>query len=986
MKTLNFKNGLIVVMLVLGLSLGLIHNVKADEKTINSNYDWTVKNSSDGKKGPGNNNWSDDANDVFVDDSGLHLKVSQHDDGQWYSSEVYLPSSLGYGKYTFEIDTRADQLDKNLVAAPFLYQDDDHEIDIEHSYWANTSDDTNLYYTVQPGEKSGNQQTQHLDLSQATFQDIIYWEPNKITLSTEQNGTTLASWEYTSSTDGTSDNFSPGSEKVHINFWQYQGLDPLDVSSTHEFTVKSFNFEPYQDQTAAATSTEDTTTSTTETTTDTTSTTVNLNIRYKNNLVFSGVINLASSTIITDDQGNTETTATSTVLTALINAQNQADNFSISDLQNSSYGYYLKCLYLDINTTSTCDNWNYVVNDSYPTVGMGSYVLNGGENIYIYYGDSWRITTDNDTVTTNTSTSFYTWKYDYSNVNSDWVVDPNDLVAITTPNPTPSGWWDTDITVSTTLSNDQGVAYYNFTSTGTFSAKITSEDYSKWSNPISITVTDTPTIISSSTESTTTEENTDQNSGGGNGGSANTNQSISNTTINNSINKIINFLKSKQGADGKIVDGNISDWAAMAFGADNIYANDVSNGGKSLYNFIYNYNFTDNSDINTCASYPRHILALLAAGTDKTDNKIIDLKNKINSDCIKNNKFGQDGINDDVFGLLALLATDENINTTSIQTTFNTILSDQQSDGSFTWNGYSGADITGAAINVLKYAKEKGLSVDEKIFTGAKQYLKSQQLTDGGWGFGSSDALTTSWVVMGLNAIGEDQSQWFNNGKNPWYILTTLDDDHYTQSWDGNIDWFGTKHAVPALIGAHWPIILTPQPTVDNSTTNVSSGNGGSSILSEIATTTTDNTTTTTSTLTTDMTALSTSTIFATTTITTSTANKSPSTTILQETTTPAPEEKIDQTVSNTNNQRNDRSNTVLNTPPTTAKKISKNDDKPEQQLSSGQPATDQKQTIDNLPLDTPTKKNAKKILAVSGGGILALGAYLGLKLLKNVV
>jgi len=41
---------------------------------------------------------------------------------------------------------------------------------------------------------------------------------------------------------------------------------------------------------------------------------------------------------------------------------------------------------------------------------------------------------------------------------------------------------------------------------------------------------------------------------------------------------------------------------------------------------------------------------------------------------------------------------------------------------------------------------------------------------------------------------------------------------------------------------------------------------------------------------------------------------------------------------------------------------------------------------IEQLPLDSPTRRTAKRALAISGGGTLALAAYLGLKLLKNVV
>ncbi len=954
MKYLNFKNTTLAIILTIGL-VGLTSVAYA--RTVNfSNYTWNVKS---GNGGPGPNNWGNTDQDVFVDESGLHLKVSQHaDDQKWYSSEVYTTSSLGYGKYTFDINSRVDLLDQNLVAAPFLYQDDNHEIDIEHSLWNGETGTNNLFYTVQPYNKAGNQQKSSSAFSNGVFQDIIDWQPDKINFSTKQNGNEISSFTYTTSTDGTTNNFNPGSELVHINFWQYKGLVPSN-SSTSELIVSNFAFDPYVAPATSTTSTPTPTPTSTPITTSTNPLTVNLNIRYQNGFVFSGPVTLATSTIIVDDTGSSTSTTSTTVLTALINAAQSTTTFSISDLQLSSYGYYLKCLYLSNISTSTCNNWNYVVNNSYPPVGMGSYNLTGGENIYIYFGDSWKITTPSSTVYTNTSTPFYTWKYNYSDLTNDWVLDPNDLVAITTPNPNPTGWWDTDITVSTTMSNSQGVAYNNFTSTGTYSAKITAVDYSKWSNPVTVTVTTTP-AQQNSTSTTSTP------SGGGSTPSANV--LVSDSKINDSVTKLINFIKSKQEADGKIVDGGNSDWVAMSFGVKGIYAADVKNGTSSLYDYLYNY---DNNllaaELNSCAAYPRHILGLLASGVPKSDAKIAALKIKLDA-CAQNNNFGQAGINDDVFGLIAALAIGEDQNSVVVSTTLNAIKANQQADGGFAYPGpYESPDLTGAAINALKYAQNNGATVDANIFTKAKQYLKTQQLTDGGWGYGTSDALTTGWAMMGINALGEGQNEWFNSaGKNPWYILTTLDNDHFTQSWDGNIDWFGTKHAVPALLGKSWPIILDPK-------TVTTGGGGGGSSATVLTTSTIATSTVTTTTISTSTT--------ATTTVATTTS------TITPEVKNEKPE--IKPVISTTGQSTKIK---VTKTPPAPIENSNNSSDKKtpssesQQQLTAGPKSTDKTNPIDNLPLDTPTRRTAKKVLAVTGGSAAALGLYLGLRLFKNVL
>ena len=43
-------------------------------------------------------------------------------------------------------------------------------------------------------------------------------------------------------------------------------------------------------------------------------------------------------------------------------------------------------------------------------------------------------------------------------------------------------------------------------------------------------------------------------------------------------------------------------------------------------------------------------------------------------------------------------------------------------------------------------------------------------------------------------------------------------------------------------------------------------------------------------------------------------------------------------------------------------------------------------QLINSLPLDTPTRHAAKKVAAVTGGSAVAVGLYLGFRLLKNVI
>ncbi|NJK78254.1 MAG: cadherin-like domain-containing protein, partial [Nanoarchaeota archaeon] len=111
----------------------------------------------------GGNYFSNDANDVFVDDDGLHLTIHERG-GKWWSTEVILVDDLGYGTYGFQTDSRTDTLPANVTFGAFTwdsYGDEStggsfREIDFEDSRWGNATDPTNAQIVVQPYQTSGN--------------------------------------------------------------------------------------------------------------------------------------------------------------------------------------------------------------------------------------------------------------------------------------------------------------------------------------------------------------------------------------------------------------------------------------------------------------------------------------------------------------------------------------------------------------------------------------------------------------------------------------------------------------------------------------------------------------------------------------------------------------------------------------------------------------------------------------------------------------
>lgn len=202
---------------------------------------WEVK---DGYAGPGPNNFSATPQSAWVDEQGrLHLKI-RFIDNKWYCAEVYLQNALGYGAYRFVVDSEVDNYDPQIVIGLFTYLDDANEIDIEFARWGQ-SDNPVGQYVVQPYYIQGNKELFEVHDTANTTTHFIRWEPDRIRFSSFE-GLHMApagdglihEWIYTG-------DYIPlsGDESVHINFWLFQGLPPLNHQEA-EIIIRDFQFTP----------------------------------------------------------------------------------------------------------------------------------------------------------------------------------------------------------------------------------------------------------------------------------------------------------------------------------------------------------------------------------------------------------------------------------------------------------------------------------------------------------------------------------------------------------------------------------------------------------------------------------------------------------------------------------------------------------------------------------------------------------------------
>lgn len=257
----------------------------------------------------------------------------------------------------------------------------------------------------------------------------------------------------------------------------------------------------------------------------------------------------------------------------------------------------------------------------------------------------------------------------------------------------------------------------------------------------------------------------------------------------------------------------------LKFHADNPWTTiglTALNAGNIPLDYLKNFSGTNAID------FAAPILAITATGNDPKTFGAQDLVAKLKT-FHQQNQLGDAGvINDDIFGILALISSGEPVSDSAIVDAKNFILANQKLNGGwgFATGGGTDSNITAAAIVALKASELP--STDEKIIK-ALNYLKTAQNADGGFtydpesSFGTaSDSSSTAWVLWALNALGINESSWSENGHTPSdYLSSTQTSSGYFE-WQASADEnsfsaTNTAYAVIALEGRSLPLkIIQP--------------------------------------------------------------------------------------------------------------------------------------------------------------------------------
>lgn len=249
-------------------------------------------------------------------------------------------------------------------------------------------------------------------------------------------------------------------------------------------------------------------------------------------------------------------------------------------------------------------------------------------------------------------------------------------------------------------------------------------------------------------------------------------------------------------------------WTTMALSA----------AGQTQLTLDYLKNVTGSQAVN----FEAPILALTAAGQNPKTYGSQDLVAKLKSYYAQNQMGDPESLNDDIFGILALVSAGESKDSVEVTGMKNFLLSHQGQNGGWGYavSAASDTDTTAAAITALVAA---GVPSQDTTIQNALAFIKTGQNTDGGFlsnaAFdAASNTSSTAWVVWALNAAGISPATWTDSGKSPIDYLTG---NQAAQGWfmdqagtqENGFTPITTAYAVIALNGKSLPIkTLSSQP------------------------------------------------------------------------------------------------------------------------------------------------------------------------------
>ena len=250
-------------------------------------------------------------------------------------------------------------------------------------------------------------------------------------------------------------------------------------------------------------------------------------------------------------------------------------------------------------------------------------------------------------------------------------------------------------------------------------------------------------------------------------------------------------------------------WSTMALS--------VLGSSSILTEHLISVNGTDAID------YAAPILAITAIGQNPHTFASTDYIAALKSYHSENQIGDSVLLNDDCFGILALISAGESPDDVIIVDSKNFIFNNQNDDGGWGYSVTAGSDtnMTASAILALISAGVDG--ADSRI-QNALSFLKASQNDDGGFYYNSafdsdSDSSSTAWVIWALNALNIDPDSLIKSDNTPISYLESNQSDQGFFKYQNNSvgeDSFSvvtTSYAVMALQGKKLPLNIVADDT-----------------------------------------------------------------------------------------------------------------------------------------------------------------------------
>lgn len=489
---------------------------------------------------------------------------------------------------------------------------------------------------------------------------------------------------------------------------------------------------------------------------------VTISVRYQDNLLYMGSVPLPGpgTTALSDTDGVSRSVNSQSVLALLSSVDASNESFAISKLKYfSEYSsLYLQCITVADPSAQACENWQYVVDTSSPFVGMDTYILSGGETVYVYFGNSRQVVMDTSSVATGGSLVATAQRYNYQD--NTWAILSGVNLGIR------SG----SAVIMQSPVDSQGVARFTLnTSPGSYTVGI-AEDFYFPSFGLSVYTAGGSAPAQTSQEQPRQQEEKPKFD----------------------AERAIQFLVSNQSDDGSFGQPMLSDWVAIAL---------ASYPGEDAAKERLRAYLLDNPNQGALLTdYERRAMALMALGINPYSGTSVDYIEKIVS-FFDGSQFGDTAfLNDDAFALLVLLKAGFKSEDSMIQHALLYLLSHQQADGSFAGS----VDMTASAIQTLSLFPQEGLVKD--AMGRAVSFLSDNQKTDGSFG----NVFSTAWAMQAIAGTGNQKFSWQKNEKAPMDFLVSI------QKEDGSIEGvpaesmvWANSYVIPAVAKKPWGAILS---------------------------------------------------------------------------------------------------------------------------------------------------------------------------------